>query len=169
MKPQSNPAGAEPGRSEVHVRAARPGDIDCLVEFNRAMARETEALELDAERLRRGVSEVFEDAHRGRYFIAEVDGRAAATLCLTYEWSDWRAGVFWWIQSVYVAPDARRKGLYRALYEHVLQAAQTAKNVCGIRLYVDADNTGAQAVYAKLGMQHARYHMYEVDFVMGER
>ena len=150
----------------LRVRAAYPRDLPALVEFNRALARETEKRELDPELLRRGVSAVFEDPARGSYFVAVSGEEPLGGLLLTYEWSDWRNGVFWWIQSVYVVPSARGTGVFRKLYEHVLERARASRDVCGLRLYVDHENQIAQEVYAALGMTAARYRMFEVDFVL---
>lgn len=155
------------GGARVQVRRAVLADLAHLVEFNGAMARETEDRELDVTRLTLGVRAVLERTECGRYWIAERDGRAVGCLLITREWSDWRNGWFWWVQSVYVIAEARRQGIYRALYEHVLAEARAAGDVCGVRLYVDDENRPAQAVYERLGMQRARYRMYEVDFVLG--
>src|SRR5712692_2270042 len=100
-------------------RDALPADRDTIVEFQIAMARETEGVELDRDTCARGVDAVFADPTLGRYFVAESEGRVAASLLITYEWSDWRDGVVWWIQSVYVRPEHRRQGIYAGLYEHV--------------------------------------------------
>ncbi len=150
----------------IRVRAAYPRDIATLVEFNRALARETEERELDPERVLAGVSAVLADASRGGYSLAVRGETALGGLLLTREWSDWRNGVFWWIQSVYVVPVARRQGVFRRLYEHVLERARSTRDVCGVRLYVDADNQAAQRVYRALGMKEARYRMFELDFVL---
>jgi ribosomal protein S18 acetylase RimI-like enzyme len=91
-----------------------------------------------------------------------------ASLLVTYEWSDWRAGWFWWIQSVFVVESSRGRGVYRALYEEVLGRARGRADVAGVRLYVELENVHAQAVYERLGMRRAHYHLYEVDFVLGE-
>ncbi|MCK6448516.1 MAG: GNAT family N-acetyltransferase [Planctomycetes bacterium] len=129
------------------------------------MARETEGRELDPERLARGVERALASPDRGRYFVAELGSRVVGALLVTTEWSDWRDGWFWWLQSVYVEADARRLGVYRALHEHVVRAARAAPDVCGVRLYVDRENRSAQTVYQRLGMQRARYEFFEIDFV----
>jgi GNAT superfamily N-acetyltransferase len=131
------------------------------------MARETEAKELDPERSRLGVEAVFAEPSRGTYYVALRGDELVGALMLTHEWSDWRNGVFWWIQSVYVVPTARRGGVFRALYQHVLERARAQRDVCGLRLYVDATNRGAQEVYARMGMGAAHYRMFELDFVLG--
>ena len=128
------------------------------------MAQETEGLELDEAVVRPGVAAVLADDSRGFYLIADIDGNIAGQLMVTYEWSDWRNGLFWWIQSVYVRPEFRRRGVYSALHHHVTKAAQLTGGVCGIRLYVEQDNIIAQQVYESLNMRRTRYQMYEVEF-----
>ena len=153
----------------ITIRSAVPADLDPIVAFQRAMARETEDKDLDLERVTRGVRAALQPSDgrdRGAYFVAERDGQVLASIMTTYEWSDWRDGWFWWIQSVYVVPAARGLGVYRALYEHVLRRAHEAGDVCGVRLYVETENERARAVYERLGMRRAHYHMYEVDFVL---
>lgn len=147
--------------SELLIRDARPDDVDCLADFAAAMAWETERKRLDRAIVRRGVATVLDDPRRGRYLIAERDGCALGTLMLTYEWSDWRAGDWWWIQSVYVAGSARRSGVFRALYAHLRADAEATAGVCGLRLYVEHDNHAAQATYQALGMADAGYRMLE--------
>jgi GNAT superfamily N-acetyltransferase len=142
-------------------RQAGPADAPAIVEFQLAMARETEDLELDLAICTRGVDAVFADVAKGQYFVAEIDGRVVASLLITYEWSDWRNGVVWWIQSVYVRPEARGQRVYAGLYEHVKQFVQADANIRGIRLYVDKRNARAQAVYAKLGMDGEHYQVFE--------
>src|SRR5262249_37340299 len=127
------------------VRPARLDDAPVIVEFNRRMARETEHKDLDLALLVPGVEAMLRDPAKGRYFVAEAAGHAVGQLGVTLEWSDWRNGNFWWIQSVYVAPDARRLGVFRMLYNPALQTARTPPNVIGIRLYVENDNRVAQA------------------------
>ncbi|MDF1702208.1 MAG: GNAT family N-acetyltransferase, partial [Planctomycetota bacterium] len=97
----------------------------------------------------------------GFYLVAERSGTTAGSLMITPEWSDWRGGFFWWIQSVYVAPDHRRTGVYRALYDQVQAYAQEADDVIGIRLYVERENEGAREVYRRLGMEETPYRLYE--------
>ena len=142
------------------IRAATSGDIPALLAWNTAMAWETEQKRLDPIVLERGIAGVFAESRRGFYLIAERDGVAVGSLLVTYEWSDWRCGDFWWIQSVYVTPEARRGGVFRALYAAVEQRAAAAGAV-GLRLYVETENQRAQATYADLGMQECHYRMYE--------
>jgi GNAT superfamily N-acetyltransferase len=143
------------------VRDARREDIALMVRWQLAMALETEDKSLDEAVLARGIERAFDDATKGRYFIAEVDGRPAGTLMLTWEWSDWRDGWWWWIQSVFVAEGFRRRGVYRALYAHVLALAQADPEVRGLRLYVEQENVNARRTYEFLGMQPPGYVMYE--------
>ena len=142
------------------IRAATPVDLPELLAWNAAMAWETEQKRLDPAVLERGIRGVFEREQRGFYLVAERDGAAVGSLLVTYEWSDWRCGDFWWIQSVYVAPAARRGGVFRALYAEVERRAGAAGAV-GLRLYVETENQRAQATYADLGMQRCHYWMYE--------
>jgi GNAT superfamily N-acetyltransferase len=159
MQAASGEAGA------ALVRKATKNDADALVRFNAAMARESEGVELPEARLRAGVLALFEDPSRGQYWVCERDGAIIGQCMVTYEWSDWRNANFWWIQSVYTAPAARRRGVYRALHEEVLRESRRA-GACGVRLYVERANTGARAVYEKLGLRAAPYEMMEVDFVL---
>jgi GNAT superfamily N-acetyltransferase len=151
----------------LQIRAAEPADLASLVQWNAAMAWETEQKRLDPAILARGVAGVFEQPQRGFYLVAERDGTAVASLLVTREWSDWRNGDFWWIQSVYVIPAARRGGVFRALYAEVERLAAAAGAV-GLRLYVETENERAQATYAQLGMQRCPYWMYETDFTAGD-
>lgn len=151
----------------ISIRLAAPGDAETIARFNQAMAQETEQRALDWERLRRGVEAVLRDSSKGRYWVAELDGRVVGQLLITYEWSDWRNGAFWWIQSVYVDPAFRGRGVFRALYEHVARQAREEAGVCGLRLYVEQDNRRAQGAYERLGMKPTPYRIYEVDFVLG--
>ena|SRR5437867_4203792 len=143
------------------VRLATPADADVVVEFNRLLALESEGKALDLALLRPGVSAGLADAAKGRYFLAEENGRPLGQMGITYEWSDWRHGWFWWIQSVYVRPEARRRGVFRSLFEHVQQAARKDQEVIGLRLYVDKDNHAAQKTYASLGMEATGYFVLE--------
>jgi len=145
----------------ITYREARQSDTDQIVQFQVAMARETEDLELDAGICTRGVRAMFEDPEKGRYFVAEIDGVVAGSLMITKEWSDWRAGTVWWIQSVYVAPAHRKKGVYGGLYGHVKGLMDRTPGIRGIRLYVDRRNTSAQEVYRRLGMNGDHYQVFE--------
>jgi GNAT superfamily N-acetyltransferase len=127
---------------------------------------ETEQRRLDPERIRPGVAAVLEDPARGIYFVAEVDANVAGQTLITYEWSDWRNGNFWWIQSVYVAEAHRGRGVFRALFEHVHAAAKARPDVCGVRLYMDAHNDRARQAYERLGLKRTNYEMFETDFVL---
>lgn len=145
------------------IRAALPSDLDVLVAGNAAMALETEQLALDSATLRDGVETVLAGRAAGQYWVAEHEGRVVGQLLITYEWSDWRNRPVWWIQSVHVADDARRLGVFRALYAHARTAALAA-GAGGLRLYVDDTNTRAQAVYAALGMNGGHYRVFEDMF-----
>ncbi len=149
------------GGKHLTIRLAVSDDADALVEFNQAMALETEGKHLDGDILRRGVGAVFGDESKGFYVVAEVEGRITGGLMVTYEWSDWRNAWFWWIQSVYILPDARGQKIYSKLYDFVKAKAADAGNVCGFRLYVETENSHAQRVYEKVGMDASHYLMYE--------
>jgi len=149
--------------SAIAIRTACRADIPALVEWNAAMARETEGKTLDHALLARGVAAVLEEPRRGFYLVAETGGAALGGLLVTYEWSDWRNGDFWWIQSVYVTPAARRGGVFRALHAEVERRARAAAAV-GLRLYVETANVRAQTTYERLGMQRCHYLMYERAF-----
>jgi len=146
----------------ITVRRARIGDAATIAEFNRRMAWETEKKVLDAEKLRSGVEAVFGDPAKGFYIVGEMSGEVVAQLMVTYEWSDWRNGWFWWIQSVFVREDARRGGVFRTLYAEIERQANEAGNVIGIRLYVEKDNARARTTYVNLGMHDAGYSVFEV-------
>jgi ribosomal protein S18 acetylase RimI-like enzyme len=147
------------------IRRATVDDIDALVAFNAAMARETEDLALDTDRLRAGVRHLLEDSHEGHYRVAEApEAGIVGALMITFEWSDWRNGRFWWIQSVYVSPEWRGRGVYRALHRAVRDEAVRQPDVCGLRLYVERANTRAQAVYRGAGMHETHYLLYEEQF-----
>jgi GNAT superfamily N-acetyltransferase len=153
----------------VRVRPAESGDAESIVEFNQELARESEGLILPSETVSPGVEALLADPGRGCYFIAEMDGRVVGQIGLTYEWSDWRNGFFWWIQSVYVRPEARRAGVFRALYHHVEAMALEDPGCTGLRLYVEPENERAIATYQALGMSNAPYRMLELDFSEPER
>lgn len=151
----------EAAESLIVVRPAGVDDVPRLCDWACAMALETEHKRLDPATVEAGIRAVLEQPGRGAYLVAERHGEAAGTLMLTYEWSDWRNGDWWWIQSVYVAPEHRRQGVYAALYRHVHARAEMTPRVCGLRLYVERDNAAAQRTYERLGMVDAGYRMYE--------
>jgi ribosomal protein S18 acetylase RimI-like enzyme len=145
------------------IRPARPGDADTLADFNARMALETEGLRLDPATLAQGVRGGLADPSKALYFVAESQGQVIGQLMITREWSDWRNGDIWWIQSVYVHPDHRRRGVFRALYDHAREQARLAGAV-GVRLYVDDHNAAAQRVYERLGMRMSNYRVMEEMF-----
>jgi GNAT superfamily N-acetyltransferase len=145
------------------IRKARVADANTVAEFNNLMAEETEHRSLNMDVLRRGVRALLRDPKKGTYFLAEVDGTVVGQVMFTYEWSDWRNGNFWWLQSVYVRTEFRSRGVFRALYEHVENLAKNKKHVCGLRLYVEHGNTRAQTTYEKLGMKRSVYGMFEKE------
>jgi len=145
----------------MNIRLAQKEDVASLVEFNQAMALETEGKKLKPEILHSGVKAVFDDSKKGFYVVAENAGEIVGGLMITYEWSDWRNAWFWWIQSVYILPEYRGRRIYRMLYEFVKNKAAESKDVCGFRLYVEKENERAQKVYEKTGMQSSYYLMYE--------
>lgn len=150
-----------PSAPMTTIRPATAADLETLACWAEAMALETEGKVLDPGTIRAGIAAGLADPAKARYFLAEHDGRPAGTLMLTTEWSDWRNGWWWWIQSVFVATDARRLGVFRALYAHVAAEARATPGVCGLRLYVENDNRRAQATYAALGMDDAHYRVFE--------
>ena len=146
------------------IRAARPTDAEAIAANNTALALETEHRRLVPELARAGVAAALANPSRGRYFVAERAGRVLGQIMHTYEWSDWRNGCFWWIQSVYVAEDVRGQGVFRSLFEHLRTLARAEPGVCGIRLYVERDNTRAQRTYLQCGLVDSGYFVMEEDF-----
>ena len=146
----------------VNIRKASREDAAALVEFNQAMALETEGKSLDPAKITAGVEGVFSDEQKGFYVVAETSGAIVGGLMVTYEWSDWRNAWFWWIQSVFIRPQARGQSLYRRMYDFVKEQAASG-NVCGFRLYVENDNYHAQKVYDAVGMKASHYLMYEEE------
>ncbi len=145
----------------IIIRYANKDDIPVIVNFNSAMAMETENKQLDSITVNKGVEAAIKNRELAFYLIAESDGVPVGQLMVTKEWSDWRNGEFWWIQSVYVHTDYRKNNVYKKLYSEVIKSAKQSEKVCGIRLYVDRNNTKAQKVYSKLGMTESNYLFFE--------
>ena len=148
----------------IPVRLARSEDVAVLVAFQQAMATETEDKGLDPVRLKQGIEYLLEHPQEGYYLVADVEGQAVGSLMVTFEWSDWRNGRVWWIQSVYVAQTHRRRGIYAALHAEICRRAKQDPQACGIRLYVENENTGAQQTYLALGMAETHYRIFEEEF-----
>ena len=146
------------------IREAAPSDVDVIVEFNELLALETEKKQLDRTTLRKGVERVLSAKAHGVYYVAVSGDIIVGQLLITHEWSDWRNGEFWWIQSVYVRDDWRGKRVYSSLHDHVVSLARADRTVCGVRLYVEEENARARATYEKLGMMKTPYVLYEIDF-----
>ncbi len=154
----------------IHIRRAGPDDTNTITAFNIAMAQETEDRRLDETTLRDGIRSLLVQPQYGFYIIAEQAGnekQPVGQLMITYEWSDWRNGMFWWIQSVYVIPEQRGRGVYQTMYRHIADEAKNDPRICGIRLYVARENQRAHAAYRSVGLLPSTYDMYEQDFVLG--
>ena len=148
-------------RTTARVRAGRLTDKDAIADFQLRLAAETEDFHLDKDTVWQGVQAVFDDPRKGRYWVAELDGRVAGCLLTVPEWSDWRNGTVLWIHSVYVAPECRRRGVYRALYEHLHRMIEQDDSLKGLRLYVEKSNLPARRTYEALGMNGEHYQTYE--------
>lgn len=145
----------------IQIRLARPADWPTIVDFNCRLAVESEGKELNREHLEPGVKAVLADARKGRYLVAEADGRIVGQLMHTYEWSDWRNGDIWWLQSVYVVPEFRRQGVFRALFDRLQSEAEADPAVVGLRLYVEDNNTRAHETYRNLGLAPGGYFVMQ--------
>ena len=147
--------------NNMKIRIASLKDAGVIAKFNRAMALETENKILDPEVLLQGVKSVLKKPELGFYIVAELNDKVVGCLMITTEWSDWRNGIFWWIQSVYIHPEHRREGIYSKMYEHIKIMASKSSQVCGFRLYVDQENEIAQKGYVSLGMKKTNYLLFE--------
>ncbi|MBU0713619.1 GNAT family N-acetyltransferase [bacterium] len=147
--------------NNITIRKALITDAPIIAGFNSAMALETEGKSLKEEKIKAGVENLFRHPEYGFYIVAEAENRVIGCLLITYEWSDWRNGLVWWIQSVYIHPDFRRQGIYRKMYAFIKNLASSKTNVCGFRLYVEKENRVAQNTYKNLGMVETVYNMYE--------
>jgi len=146
--------------NEISVRPARESDAEAIRDFQIEMALETEGYILDNDTVTRGVYAVFGDDSKGRYYVAEYNGSVIASLLITYEWSDWRNSQVWWVQSVYVIPSFRRRGVFRLMYDKIRNEA-LGEGAAGLRLYVETSNERAHRTYEAMGMNGSHYKMYE--------
>jgi ribosomal protein S18 acetylase RimI-like enzyme len=149
--------------NKITIRSAKLPDATTIAEFNIRMAKETEGIKLDSDIVHKGVTHLIENPKNGFYLVADKQGDILGSLMITTEWSDWRNGDFWWIQSVYVKPEGRRQGIYSYLYKEVQNMAKSQGDVCGIRLYVEQNNLSAQKAYESLGMKASHYKVYQAD------
>ncbi|MBX2913628.1 MAG: GNAT family N-acetyltransferase [Cyclobacteriaceae bacterium] len=145
----------------IEIKEAILDDALYIIDFQLKMALETEGVQLDYHTVTEGVHAVFKDATKGAYYVALEAGKVVGSLMTTYEWSDWRFGTVLWIQSVYIVPEARGKGVFKKMYQHIQQLVTPQSGYRGIRLYVDKTNVAAQKVYESLGMNGEHYQMYE--------
>ncbi|MCF8303200.1 MAG: GNAT family N-acetyltransferase [Bacteroidales bacterium] len=148
-------------KEKIKIMEALPDEWKVITDFQQKMALETENISLDAETVKKGVQQVFTDHSKGRYYLAKHDGEVVASMLTTFEWSDWRNGTVLWLQSVYVLPDYRKKGIFRMMYHHIKQKVENTESLVGIRLYVDKTNKVAQKVYESLGMSGDHYQLFE--------
>jgi GNAT superfamily N-acetyltransferase len=153
----------------ISIRQATIGDAAVVARFNSRIATDTEGITLDESRLLSGVQALLRDPSKGLYYLAELNNVAVGQISITYEWSDWRNGWFWWIQSVFVEEAVRGKGIFKSLFDHVHSLATARTDVCGLRLYVERENALARRTYERLGMGYSRYDLYEMDFVLQEQ
>lgn len=149
--------------SSIKIRKAKIEDLETIVKFNYNLAKETEDKKLDLEILTKGVEAILSDSAKGQYYVYVIDGKVVGQIMHTYEWSDWRNGMFLWVQSVYVDADYRKKGIYKKLYNQVKNICDNNEGITGIRLYVEKENLNAKATYKSLGMYECNYHMYEYE------
>ena len=148
----------------IKIRDAHPADAALIADFNARLAWESEGKRLDPDVIARGVSYALQKPELCRYFLAEIEGQVVGQTMITYELTDWRAGILWWIQSVYVVPEFRRGGVFRALFEHIHALAKRTDDVRGLRLYVEQHNAKALATYQRLGMTPTGHLLYELDW-----
>nr|MBS0210737.1 GNAT family N-acetyltransferase [Planctomycetota bacterium] len=150
--------------SSIHVRDASSDDVAIIAEFNSRLAEESEHKRLDPNVIQRGVARGMARPEQCRYFLAEIDGQVIGQTMITFEWTDWRDGILYWLQSVFVRPEYRGQGVFRALFDHVMQTAKADPDARGMRLYVERENTAALATYGRLGMQPSGHLLYEIDW-----
>ena len=151
----------------IEIRPAVDADVETIAGFNIALCRETEERELDPVTVLEGVRRFVSEPARGRYFVALIDGEVVGQTAHTFEWSDWRNGEIWWIQSVYVAPPHRGRGVFRALFARIKELGEADADCCGIRLYMERENSGARSSYERLGFRETGYEVFELLFSDG--
>jgi len=151
-------------KDKIKVRQAQTEDLEFLVENNRQLALETESKELDRNFLRQGVQWALAHTDSCIYFVAEIEGKPVGQTMITFEWSDLRDGWIWWLQSVYVLPNYRNRGIFRMMFKHIKSSAHKGKNVRGLKLYIKGTNFSGISVYDKLGMISAGYMVYEEEW-----
>ena len=149
--------------SSTKIRKAKIEDLEVVVKFNYNLAKETEDKELHIETLTKGVEAMLLDKSKGQYYVYTINDKVVGQIMHTYEWSDWRNGMFLWVQSVYVDGAYRRKGIFKELYNYVKKICDNDEGIAGVRLYVEKENFNAKATYKSLGMQECNYHMYEYE------
>ena len=149
---------------ELLVRDAEDRDLETLAKFNIALAWETEQKKLEPAVVTKGLQTLLENPQYGFYTVAEMEGQVVGCTMITYEWSDWRGGLFWWIQSVYIDLKFRRQGVFRKLYEFLKEKASCEPNIYGFRVYVEHSNLAGQGTYAGVGMEEISYKLYEESF-----
>ncbi len=145
----------------MNIRKAVLADAEVIADFNLKLAEESEHLRLDADTVLKGVTALLNDPAKGVYFVVEEKSRLVGQLLITYEWSDWRNGTFWWVQSVFVKPECRGRGVFKTMFEHVQRLAREQGDVCGLRLYVEQENETARRAYLKLGFEQKYYQIFE--------
>ncbi len=148
---------------KMKIRKATIGDTDIIAEYNYRLAKETENKMLDKAVLKAGVGKLLEDENKGVYYVCEIDGKVVGQIMYTYEWSDWRNGLFLWIQSVYVDAGFRKQGVFKALYNAIKVMCDNSEGIAGLRLYVEKENDDAQRTYEALGMKASGYLIYEYE------
>ena len=152
---------------DLTIRQADLSDAAVIAEFNLRLAEETEDLQLDPDCVAKGVAAILADPAKGLYYVAEVESEVVGQVMITYEWSDWRNGNLWWLQSVYVRKDLRRKGIFRALFKQLENLAGRRDDVCGLRLYMHSKNGRARNSYQQLGMKPTKYEVFEMELNKG--
>ena len=145
----------------IEIRQAVSTDVETIAHFNIALCRETEGRELDPVTVTNGVRRFVCESNRGKYFVAEIEGQVVGQAAHTFEWSDWRNGEIWWIQSVYVHPDFRSQGVFRSLFMHIKELGEADVDCCGLRLYMEQENDTARASYRRLGFTETGYVVFE--------